>query len=252
MNYFINNYKDIDDEKKTIEKYELNFNEQQKDILNKISLNKILLKIFKILNDLTCRQKAYTQLFETVKISVKLITIIMFIDIKDEVNIFEEYLKNILLLNKENIYVCLNQLSYSNQLILNQINEDKINLLVNFEENARKEILNSESLSKIENTKFIFSFYDNIIIIGLKTKKEKLTEILNNFITILFDIDNIPKEKIFTGYLTIIKDILLIFKNDNMKIDNFANDIILKFIIENYLIIDLIKIKKNHFQITNQ
>ena len=247
MNYFMNNYKDIDDDKKEIEKYELKFNQQQKDILNKLSLNKIILKIFKILNDLTKREKACIQLYQIIKISVKLITIIMFIDIKDEVNIFEEYLKNILLLNKENIYVCLNQLSYSNQLILNQINEDKINVLVNFEENARKEILNSESLSKIENTKFIFSFYENIIIIGLKTKKEKLIEILNNFITILFDIDNIPKEKIFTGYLTIIKDILLIFKNDNIKIENFENHKILKFIIENYLIIDYNKENEKPF-----
>ena len=117
MNYFMNNYKDIDDDKKEIEKYELKFNQQQKDILNKLSLNKIILKIFKILNDLTKREKACIQLYQIIKISVKLITIIMFIDIKDEVNIFEEYLKNILLLNKESIYVCLYQLSYSNKLI---------------------------------------------------------------------------------------------------------------------------------------
>ena len=247
LNYFINNYKEIDDEKKKIEKYELNFNEQQKDILKKISLNKILLKIFKILNDLSDREKAYIQLYDIIKTSVKLITIIMFIDIKDDINIFEVYLRNILLLNKENIYICLNQLSYSNKLILNQINEDRIDLLVNFEVSARNEILNIESLSKIQNTKFIFSFYENIITIGLKTKKEKLTEILNNFIKILFDIDNIPKEVIFTGYLTIIKDILLIFKNDNIKIDNFENDKILKFIIENYLIIDPNKDKEKSF-----
>ena len=236
--------KEIDDENKIIERYDLNFNEEQKNILSKLSLNKILLKIFKIFHDLDHQEKAYIHLIEIVKICVRLITIIMFIDIKDDINIFEEYLKNILSINKGNMNVCLRHLSLSNQLIFNQITEDKKAILGNFEQNARNEILNIESLSKMNNIKFIFTFYENIIVIGLRENKEKLKEILLCFIQILLNINNVPSESIVCGYLSIIKDILSIFKQNNLHIENFDDVQTLKFIIDNYLINDFNKDKE--------
>ena len=234
------------EEEKEIKKYELQFNEKQEDILIKLSLNNILLNIFLILQNLSHNEKAYNELKDIIRILVRLITIILFIDIEDEIKIFEEYLNNILSLNKEDFDIC-NFFSFSNKLILNQISEDKKKDLVKFEEKIRKEILNKELMSKMKNIKFLFSFYENIITIGLKSNKKELNNILNNFIEVLLNIENIPSEEILCDYLKIIKDILSIFKRDNVKIKNFENEKILKFLINNYLINDFILDKEKNF-----
>ena len=102
-------------------------------------------------------------------------------------------------------------------------------------------------MSKMKNIKFLFSFYENIITIGLKSNKKELNNILNNFIEVLLNIENIPSEEILCDYLKIIKDILSIFKRDNVIIKNFENEKILKFLINNYLINDFILDKEKNF-----
>ena len=250
INYLKNNSNENENENyeaQNIEKYELKLSEEQKKTLNNLSLNKILLKIFTILEDLSQNEKAYNQFINTIKIVLKLITIIMIIGIENEKNLFDEYLKNILSLNKDEKFYCLQNFLSSTKLILNHISESKRNEIINFEKVIRKEILNIESLSKMNNINFIFTFYENLILIGLKDNYEKLNEILNKFIEILLNVNNIPSEEIFIHYLSIIKEILSILQKENYKIKNFNNEKILSFIIDNYLINDINDKKLNNF-----
>ena len=187
ITYLKNNSKgneNENNEEKNIEKYELNLSEEQKKILSNLSLNKILFKMFTILQDLSQNGKAYNQFKNTIKIVIKLINIIMLIGIENDKNLFEEYFENILSLNKDEKFYCLQNFLSSTKLILNHISESKRNDIINFEKKIRKEILNIESLSKMNNINFMFSFYENLISIGLKYEKEKLNEILNKFIEI--------------------------------------------------------------------
>ena len=234
-------------EEKNYEKYELNFNEKQKTILSNLSLSKLLIKIFKILQNLSQNEKTYNQFTNIIKIVLKLITIIMLIGIENEKNLFDEYLKNILSLNKEEKFYCLQNFLPSNKLILNHISESKRNEIINFEKEIRNEILNIESLSKMNNINFTFSFYENLISIGLKYNNIKLNEILNKFIEILLNAKNIPSEEIFIHYLSIIKETLSILQKENYNIKNFNTEKILSFIIDNYLINDINDKKQNNF-----
>ena len=211
-----------DNKKNTFKVTKLELNDNQKNIIQNLQLNKVINIIGN--NIIIINTQTNDNFRQGIYLSIKLlIYIILFSQIlpeKEKTEIYKKYINYETTLVLESSYYVKSLFYTANKLILNFMNSeiDHYYILTKFEELC-KEIIEYDKLNNYEwkLSTFIDMFIDLFDISIKDTQNDKIFSLFENLLKIILDKNIELKEYLLKGYLNIMKKILQILKNANYK-----------------------------------
>ena len=158
----------------------------------------------------------------------------------DNINILYETYFNYVINNIKLDLLFANKNNYLfNKFILIQL-KNKNSFTTKFEEKIRNELLNLSNIYSIKSSKYLFNIYEDILeLIQNFENEDELEKIFFYLNDLINKNDLFIKEDILTGYVNIMKNILIIYHKNNKKIENLNENILINNLIDNFLITDI-------------
>ena len=153
--------------------------------------------------------------------------------------LYENYFSYIIDNIKQELFFANKYNILFNKFILVQLKQKK-SFTSKFESKIRNELLNLTNICAIKNAKYLFNIYEDILELTQNFENddelEKIFFYLNDLIN---KNDLFIKEDILTGYVNIMKNILIIYHKNNKKIEKLNENTLINNLINNFLITDI-------------
>ena len=246
---FINDLKKVyelkeDNNSNKINNYLIFFTDESHNILNQIDFINFLQIIVKLYFNFP---KENTKILkfrkEIIFLILQLFSICFVFNIDNEnenINIlYENYFNYIINNIKQDLFFANKNNILFNKFILIQLKQ-KNSFTSKFESKIRNELLNLENISSIKNVKYLFNIYEDILeLIQNFENNDELEKIFFYLNDLINKKDLFIKEDILTGYVNIMKNILIIYHKNNKKIEKLNEKNFIDNLINNFLITDI-------------